>query len=275
MTRSIDSTRRLRGGVDIPCLGLGVFKSRPGGETRQAVLWALEAGYRHVDTARIYGNEADVGAALRDSGLAREEVFVTSKVFNDDHGRERARAALEDSLGRLRTDYVDLFLIHWPVEGLRLETWEALCRAQDDGLCRAIGVSNYMVRHLDELFAATARLPAVNQIELSPFLQRRDVRAACAARGIAVEAYSPLTKGLRLNDPTVEMIAERNGLSPAQVLIRWALQHDLIVLPKSVRQARIVENAAAAELELPERDMDLLDTLEEGLVTGWDPARAA
>jgi len=275
MTLHIDSTLRLRGGVEIPRLGLGVFQSVPGGETRRAVLWALEAGYRHVDTARIYGNEADVGAALRDSGLPREEVFLTTKLFNDDHGRARARAALEESLQRLRTEYVDLFLIHWPVHGLRQETWETLCRAQDDGLCRALGVSNYGVHHLDELFASSDRIPAVNQIELSPFLQRRAVRAACATRGVAVQAYSPLTKGNRLDDPTLEAVAQRNGRTPAQVLIRWALQHDLIVLPKSVRRERIVENAAAFEFELPERDMDLLDTLEEGLVTGWDPARAA
>ena len=274
MTLHRESTRRLRGGGEIPRLGLGVFRSGRGDETRQAVLWALEAGYRHIDTARIYGNEVDVGAALRESGLPRDEIFVTTKLWNDDHGRARARAALEASLDRLGLDHVDLYLVHWPVPDLRLHTWEALCRAQDDGLCRSIGVSNYMVHHLDELFAATDRPPAVNQIEISPFLQRRDVRAACAARNITVEAYSPLTKGLRLYDPTLETVADRIGRSPAQVLIRWALQHDLVVLPKSVRRDRIAENLATYDFELAERDMDLLDTLEEGLVTGWDPTDA-
>ena len=273
MPLNIESTRRLRGGVEIPRLGLGVFRSGRGEETRNAVLWALEAGYRHVDTAKIYGNEADVGAAIRDSGLSREEIFVTTKLFNDDHGLEPARAALGASLQRLGMEYVDLFLIHWPVHGPRMETWDALCRARDDGLCRAIGVSNYMVHHLDELFDGSDHVPAVNQIEVSPFLQRRDVRAACAARGMTVEAYSPLTKGIRLDDPTLEAVADRVGRTPAQVLIRWALQHDLVVLPKSSDRDRIVENAAVFEFELLDRDMDLLDTLEEGLVTGWDPER--
>ncbi len=268
MTLHRESTRRLRGGTEIPRLGLGVFRSGRGDEIRQAVLWALEAGYRHIDTARIYGNEADVGAALRESGLPRDEVFVTTKLWNDDHGREKARAALEASLDRLGLDHVDLYLVHWPVPDLRLDTWEALCQAQDDGLCRNIGVSNYRVHHLDELFAATDRYPSVNQIEVSPFLQRRAVRAACAARNITVEACSPLTKGQRLYDPDIEAVADRVGRSPAQVLIRWALQHDLVVLPESVRRDRIAENIAAYDFELAGRDMDLLDSLEEGLVTG-------
>ena len=270
----IGSTRRLRNGVEIPRLGLGVFRSGRGQETRDAVGWALEAGYRHVDTAKIYGNEVDVGRALRESGLPRDEVFVTTKLFNDDHGSARAREALERSLDRLGLDAVDLYLIHWPVPELRLETWEALIQAHEDGLCRAIGVSNYMVHHLDELFAASGRPPDVNQIEVSPFLQQRDARRTCAVHGIPVVAYSPLTKGRRLGDPTVDAVARRHGRSPAQVLIRWALQHDLVVLPKSVRRDRIVENADVFDFELEGRDMDLLDTLEEGLFTGWDPSTA-
>ena len=274
MTLHIDSTRRLRNGVEIPRLGLGVFRSGRGGQTRDAVLWALEAGYRHIDTARIYGNEADVGRAVRESGLPRDEIFVTTKLFNDDHGRDRAREALERSLDRLGLDAVDLYLIHWPVPELRMETWEALVRAHEDGLCRAIGVSNYMVHHLDELLAATGRPPDVNQIEVSPFLQQRDVRRACAVRGVTVEAYSPLTKGQRLGDPTLEAVARRHGRSPAQILVRWALQHDLVVLPKSVRRDRIAENADVFDFELEGRDMDLLDTFEEGLFTGWNPSTA-
>ena len=268
----LDSTRQLTCGSPIPRLGLGVFRAPAGSGTRDAVLWALEAGYRHIDTARIYGNEADVGQALRESGLARDEVFVTTKLFNDDHGSQRARAALEGSLDRLGLDAVDLYLIHWPVPGLRLETWEALVRAADDGLCRAIGVSNYRVHHLDELLAASDRRPDINQIEVSPFLQQRDVRRACAIRGIPVAAYSPLTKGQRLADPTVGAVALRHGKSEAQVLIRWGLQNGLVVLPKSAHPERIAENADVFDFELAGRDMDLLDTLEEGLVTGWDPS---
>ncbi len=268
----LDSTRQLTCGSPIPRLGLGVFRAPAGSGTRDAVLWALEAGYRHIDTARIYGNEADVGQALRESGLARDEVFVTTKLFNDDHGSQRARDALEGSLDRLGLDAVDLYLIHWPVPGLRLETWEALVRAADDGLCRAIGVSNYRVHHLDELLAASDRRPDINQIEVSPFLQQRDVRRACAIRGIPVAAYSPLTKGQRLADPTVGAVALRHGKSEAQVLIRWGLQNGLVVLPKSAHPERIAENADVFDFELAGRDMDLLDTLEEGLVTGWDPS---
>jgi diketogulonate reductase-like aldo/keto reductase len=271
MTDASDiKTVRLRSGATIPRLGLGVFQASRG-EAERAVREALAIGYRHIDTARIYGNEQDVGAALRASGLPRSEVFITTKLWNDDQGYDSALRAFDGSLARLGLETVDLYLIHWPVPGRRLESWRALERLQAEGRARTIGVSNYMVHHLEELLARSEVVPDVNQIELSPFLQHREVRAFCAERGIAVEAYSPLTKGLRLSHPTVVAVARRLGRSPAQVLLRWAVQHDLIVLPKSVRPERIAENAAIFAFDLPADAMAELDRLEEGLTTGWDP----
>jgi diketogulonate reductase-like aldo/keto reductase len=212
-----------------------------------------------------------VGAAVRECGVAREEIFVTTKLWNSDQGYDSALKAFDASLARLGLDYVDLYLIHWPVAETRLDSWRALERLLADGRVRAIGVSNFMVRHLEELLARAKVVPAVNQIELSPFLQHRDVRELCAGHGIAVEAYSPLTKGARLSDPTVVEVARRVKRSPAQVLLRWGLQHELIVLPKSVHAERISENAALFDFELGPAEMKTLDALEEGFVTGWDP----
>lgn len=276
MELTIRSTFRLNNGVEIPRLGLGVYRAAAGAEARNAVLWALEAGYRHVDTAAFYGNEADVGRAIRESGIAREDVFVTTKLWNEDHGYDAALAAFDASLERLGFDYVDLYLIHWPVPDLRLESWRALERLYGEGRARAIGVSNYMVQHLEELLAHCTVVPAVNQIELSPWSwrSRRDVVELCRAQGIALEAYSPLTKGRRLDDPTLRSVAERVGRTPAQVLIRWALQRDLIVIPKSTNRGRIRENADVFDFELPAAEMERLEALDEGLVTGWDPTTA-
>jgi diketogulonate reductase-like aldo/keto reductase len=268
-----DARVRLANGVEVPRVGLGVFQARRGEETRAAVAAALELGYRHVDTARIYGNEHDVGAALRASGVPRVEVFVTTKLWNDDQGYTPALKAFTRSLERLGLEKLDLYLLHWPVRGKRLDAWRALEELYADGRVRAIGVSNFMVRHLDELLARAEVMPLVNQIEVSPFLQQRDVRARCAELGIAVEAYSPLTKGMRLDDPTVLAVAAEAARTPAQVLLRWALQHGMIVLPKSVRRARIAENGALFDFELSPAQMGRLDALEEGFATGWDPRR--
>jgi diketogulonate reductase-like aldo/keto reductase len=264
----------LRNGVRIPRVGLGVFRSAAGETTRQAVLWALEAGYRHVDTARIYGNEADVGTAIRDSRLPREEVFVTTKLWNTDHGYFGALRACEASLKRLGLEYVDLFLVHWPVQDQRQETWRALEQLLADGKVRAIGVSNYMVSHLEELIANADVLPAVNQIELSPFLQQQDVRRRCRELGITVEAYSPLTKGRRLGHPEVVAVAAEVGRTPAQVLLRWGLQRSVVVLPKSTRKERIIENINVFDFELSRAQIRRLNDLEEELHTGWDPTDA-
>jgi diketogulonate reductase-like aldo/keto reductase len=241
---------RLHTGASIPKLGLGVWQTPRGEVTQKAVEAALRLGYRHIDTARVYGNESDVGAGLLASGIRRDEVFVTTKLWNDDQGYDSALRAFDASLARLGLDFVDLYLVHWPVPGKRLESWRALERLHADKRARAIGVSNFMPRHLDELLAHASVVPAVDQIEIHPFHQQRDTRAACARHGIVVEAYSPLTHGARLHDPTVAAVAERAGRSPAQVLLRWAIQHELVVLPKSSRPERIAENAAIFDFSL-------------------------
>ncbi len=261
----------LNTGASIPQLGLGVWQTPRGEVTREAVARALRLGYRHVDTARIYGNERDVGLGLRDSGVAREQVFVTTKLWNDDQGFDSALRAFDASLARLGLEYVDLYLLHWPVAGQRLDSWRALEQIHAEKRARAIGVSNFMPVHLEELLARAQVVPAVNQIEVHPFLQHRETRAVCAERGIVVEAYSPLTHGRRLGHPVVKSVAGRVGRSPAQVLIRWAIQHGIVVLPKSAREERIKENAAVFDFALDADAMKALDDCEEGLATGWDP----
>jgi diketogulonate reductase-like aldo/keto reductase len=261
----------LRSGGPIPQVGLGVWQSPRGDVTRSAVLAALRLGYRHVDTARIYGNEADVGGAVRDSGVPRGEVFVTTKLWNDDQGFDNALRAFDTSLSKLGLDYVDLYLIHWPVAGKRLDSWRALERIKADGRARHIGVSNYLVPHLEELQASATEPPAVDQIEIHPFLQQRETRAFCKKHDIVVEAYSPLTSGQRLDHTMVVAVAKRLQRSPAQVLLRWAIQHGLVVLPKSTHEKRIAENGALFDFTLDAAAMQELDALEEGLATGWDP----
>jgi len=265
---------RLNNGVDLPQVGLGVYQAARGGECRRAVRDALDLGYRHIDTAKDYGNERDVGAALRDSGLPRDEVFVTTKLWNDDQGYDEALEAFDASLGRLGLDHVDLYLLHWPVPRKRLASWRALERLLAEGRTRAIGVSNFMPHHLEELLAHAEVAPAVNQIEVTPFLQQRDARAASARHGIVVEAYSPLTRGMRLDHPAVAAVARRVQRSPAQVLLRWGIEHGMVVLPKSTHRKRIAENAALFDFALPPESMAELDALEEGLVAGWDPRDA-
>jgi diketogulonate reductase-like aldo/keto reductase len=235
------------------------------------VLSALELGYRHIDTARIYGNEADVGAAVKDSGVPRAEVFVTTKLWNDEQGFDPALRAFDASLERLGLEYVDLYLIHWPVLGKRRDSWRALERIKADGRARAIGVSNFLVPHLEELAASANEPPSVDQIEIHPFLQQRETRAYCKEHDIVVEAYSPLTRGLKLDHPVVKAVAARAERSPAQVLLRWAVQHELVVLPKSTHERRIAENGALFDFTLEAGSMKALDALEEGLATGWDP----
>ena len=265
-------TLPLLSGSRIPQVGLGVFQTPPGTRTHDAVLGALRAGYRHIDTARIYNNEADVGIAVRESGIPRDQIFVTTKLWNDDQGYDSALRAFDASLERLGFDYVDLYLIHWPLPERRLESWRALETLFADQRARAIGVSNYLVNHLDELLATSKIVPAVNQIELSPFLQRRDTTALCKQRGIVVESYSPLTRGERLDHPVVRAIATQTGRSSAQVLVRWGIQHGFVVLPKSIRLERIIENHCVFDFTLDAAQLEQLDGLEENLTTGWDPA---
>jgi methylglyoxal/glyoxal reductase len=267
----IASTVTLNNGVEIPRFGLGVWQAKAGAEVRHAVRWALEAGYRHLDTARIYGNERDVGAVLREGIVSREDVFVTTKLWNGDQGYETTKAAFAASLRDLGLDHVDLYLMHWPVEGKRLESWRAMEELLATGKVRAIGVSNFLQPHLDELLGHASVVPAVDQVELSPFLYQRDLLEYCRGHGIQLEAYSPLTRGRRLDDPTLTAVGARYGKSTAQVLIRWALQHDLVVIPKSVTRRRVLANADVFDFELGPDDMAVLDALDEGRHFAWDP----
>jgi len=273
---SVSATLPLIGGTRIPVVGLGVFRAPAGGTTEAAVTAALKAGYRHVDTAAVYGNEADVGRGLRSGVVDREQIFLTTKLWNADQGYKRTHAGFEHSRRLLNVDYVDLYLMHWPVPELRLETWRAMEELLESGKARAIGVSNFMVRHLDELAQVATHLPSINQIELSPYSyrSRSDVIDWCRSRGVQVEAYSPLTKGLKLNDPPLVRIAQAHGRSTAQILIRWALQKGLVVLPKSTRAERIESNADVFDFAISDAEMATLDALDENLVTGWNPTQA-
>jgi diketogulonate reductase-like aldo/keto reductase len=255
---SDDPVRVLADGNEIPLLGLGVWQVPNGRECEEAVRWALELGYRHIDTAQAYGNEESVGRALRDSGVPREEVFLTTKFHP---ARKDAEAEAQGSLERLGVDQVDLYIIHWP-QGGPTWAWDGMQRALTSGYARSIGVSNFSVAELDELLAVADTPPAVNQVQFSPFAFRRALLEACEERRIAVEAYSPLGTGRHLGDPVVGEIAERLGRTPAQVLIRWCLQRELIVLPKSTHQERIEQNAQVFDFTLSDEDMAALDALD-------------
>jgi 2,5-diketo-D-gluconate reductase A len=262
---------RLSNGVEIPQFGFGVFQIDPG-ETARAVRTALDLGYRHIDTAQMYGNEEEVGQAVRESGLARDEVFVTTKLANDRHGDPEA--ALEESLKRLAMDHVDLFLIHWPRphEGSYVETWRGLERVAADGRARAIGVSNFQVSHLERLAAETDTLPAVNQIELHPLFPQAELRAYHRDNAIATEAWSPIAQGGDLlDDPRLGEMAGRHRKSPAQVVLRWHVQLGNIVFPKSVTPARMAENIDVFDFELSDDDMAVIDGLDTGTRLGFDP----
>ncbi len=267
----INTKVELNNGVEIPVLGLGVYQSPPGKQTEQAVLDALENGYRHIDTAAYYRNEKDVGNAVKKSGLAREEIFVTTKLRNEDHAN--VEKALETSLKNLGMDYVDLYLIHWPVEKLRNKTWKQMVKLYDAGKCKSIGVSNYTVSHLRELISETNTLPAVNQVEFSPYLYQKELLDYCIEKEMQVEAYSPLTRGEKLSDPKLVEIAKKYNKPPAQVLIRWSLQHDLVVLPKSITKERIKQNSDVFNFLISQEDMEKLNNFNENFRTCWDPTK--
>ena len=243
MQLTLKSTVKLNNGVSMPVLGLGVYQMRPGKETYQAVITALEIGYRLVDTASFYRNEEDVGRAVLDSGIPRSEIFITTKLWNDEQGYESALRAFDASLKRLGLGYIDLYLIHFPVPNLREESWRALEKILESGRVRAIGVSNYMEYHLKELLSQATVIPAVNQVEFSPFLNQQALLAFCRKNRVQVEAYAPLTSGHRIYDRQITAIATAHGRTNAQVLLRWALQQGLIIIPKSTHAQRIAENA--------------------------------
>jgi diketogulonate reductase-like aldo/keto reductase len=259
--------RTLADGHAIPVLGLGVWQVANGSECVNAVRWALEAGYRHVDTAQAYGNEESVGRALRESGVAREDVFVTTKFYP---GSKDPVAEVEGSLKRLGVDHVDLYIVHWPRGGATW-AWPGMERSHELGHARSIGVSNFSARELSEVLAVADVPPVVNQVQMSPFEHRRGLIEVDREHGLVTEAYSPLGTGRHLSDRTVAKVAERVGRTPAQVLLRWSVQHDLVTLPKSIHRERIVENAQIFDFALSDTDMADLDTLDR--TGGTDHAR--
>jgi methylglyoxal/glyoxal reductase len=268
---NIKSTVKLNNNVQIPVLGLGVYQTPPGKVTQNAVKSALKVGYRHVDTARIYGNEADVGQAVRETGLRREDLFITTKLWNSDQGYDSTLRACEASLKRLGLSYLDLYLIHFPVPEVRDESWKAMETLLKKGICRAIGVSNFTIRHLEELLNESEVAPAVNQVEFHPFLYQIQLLEFCQKKRIQVEAYSPLARGERFKHPTLAALAKRYTRTPAQIMIRWGLQHGLVVIPKSTREERIRENKQVFDFEISAVDMKTLDSLNEDLRLNWDP----
>lgn len=260
-------TVTLRDGVRIPQLGFGVYKVAPD-ETAAAVRTALEVGYRHVDTATMYHNEQGVARGIRDAGVGRADVFITSKLDNGAHEPDAARTAFDETLAALGTDFVDLYLIHWPLPtrygGDFVSTWRTLEEFAADGRARSIGVSNFQVPHLQRLAAETDTVPSVNQIEAHPYFTNTDVRNYCKHNGITFEAWSPLARGKVLGDPVVARVAEATGRSAAQVVLRWHLQRGHVVFPKSVTRNRIAENFAVFDFELTDADMAAIDSLDEG-----------
>lgn len=265
-------TLTLNNGIEIPRLGFGVFQV-PDAETRAAVTSALEAGYRSIDTAAIYGNEAGVGQAIADSGIDRDELFVTTKLWNADQGYDSTLQAFDASLAKLGLDFVDLYLIHWPTPARDLygESWRAIEKLVADGRIRAAGVSNFQPAHLRRLLDGGSLVPAVNQIELHPGLQQNELRALHTELGIVTEAWSPLAQGAVLDEPALTAIAERHGKSAAQVVLRWHLQLGNVVIPKSVTPSRIRENADVFDFALTDDELTAIGALDRGLRTGPDP----
>jgi 2,5-diketo-D-gluconate reductase A len=266
-------TIRLNNGVEIPQLGFGVFLIKPE-ETAEAVTTALEVGYRHIDTAQMYGNEKEVGEGIRRSGIERSEVFVTSKLNNNKHAHDDALKAFDQTLDDLGFDYLDLFLVHWPLPGIDVdyvETWQAMEEIAASGRCRAIGVSNFHEHHLQRILEATGTTPAVNQIEVSPYLTQEPLRAFNREQGIAVEAWSPIARGKVSDDPVIQHVAESVGRTPAQVTLRWHVQRGDIVFPKSVKRERMEENFSIFDFELDESAMAALSGLDRGERTGPNP----
>ena len=261
----------LNNGVKIPWLGFGVFEVPEGEEVIQSVLWALEAGYRSIDTAKVYRNEEGVGKALKQSGVPREEIFVTTKVWNRDQGYQSTLDAFDASLKRLQLDYLDLYLIHWPVKGKYVETWRAMETLYKSGKCRSVGVSNYMIPNLEDLKASSDLVPAVNQIEYHPYLQSPELYEYCKQHGTVLEAWAPIMKGQVMQVPELIAIGEKYGKTPVQVSLRWILQKGVIAIPKSVHRERIFSNKDIYDFELSAEDMQVIAGLDRGYRTGPDP----
>jgi methylglyoxal/glyoxal reductase len=271
MVNRISDCVELNNGVEMPWLGFGVFQIPEGEQTYQAVRTALDAGYRSIDTAAIYGNEAGVGRAVRQSGITRQELFITTKVWNDNLRSGTTLQAIDRSLDLLQMDYVDLYLVHWPVRGKYVDAWLAMEEILASKKVRAIGVSNFLIHHLEDIITAGSVVPAANQIEYHPLLQSADLHHFCIDNGIQLEAWAPLIQGQGMGHPVVQRIAEKHAKSPAQVLLRWDLQKGVVTIPKSVRRERIEENANIFDFLLDAEDMAEIASLEEGKRIGADP----
>lgn len=267
----LKTTTTLNNGVKMPWVGFGVFQTQEGPEVENAVRWALEAGYRHIDTASFYENEAGVGKAIAASEVSREELFVTTKVWNTEQGYQETLKAFDRSRTKLQMDVVDLYLVHWPLKHSFKETYKALEKLYADGKVRAIGVSNFLPHHLEDLMSDFDVVPAVNQVEWHPFLLQKELYEFCKSKGIQQEAWSPLTRGRFLNDPVLTEIAEAHSKSPAQVLLRWDLQHEVVTIPKSVHKERIIENAQVFDFKLSDLEMARIDSLDSDTRIGPHP----
>ena len=267
----LQGTFELHNGVQMPYFGLGVYLSEDGQEVINAVKWAIEAGYRHIDTASIYNNEEGVGKGIRQSGIDRKDIFVVSKVWNNDQGYESTLKAFNDSLKRLDMDYLDLYLVHWPVKGKYKETWRALEQLYREKKIRAIGVSNFLRHHLEDLLPTVEIVPMVNQMEFHPYLVQQDLIDYCNAHKIQYEAWSPMMQGRIFNLAAINEIAEKYGKSVAQVVLRWDLQKGVVTIPKSAKKERIIANADIFDFELSNEDVVSMDNLECGQRFGPDP----
>jgi diketogulonate reductase-like aldo/keto reductase len=264
---------KLNTGDSMPAIGFGTWQIEDQDKAAKSVKTAIEVGYRLIDTAKIYGNEQGVGKGIAESGVARKEFFITTKLWNSDQGYESALKAFEQSLKRLGMEYLDLYLIHWPATDKRAESWKALQKIYTEGLAKNIGVSNYTVHHLQELLAETDVVPAVNQIEFHPFIydEQKEVLEFCREKGIVVEAYSPLARAKDLNNTTLHAIAERHGKTIAQVMLRWAIQHGTVPIPKSTNTSRIKENFSVFDFKLSDEEMRTINKLSSGNRVTWDP----
>ena len=270
VARHVSDFTTLNNGVKMPWLGLGVYKTKDGEEVEQAIHYALKAGYRLIDTAAIYENEAGVGRAIAKADVAREDLFITTKVWNSDQGYESTLQAFETSRKKLGLEYVDLYLIHWPVKGKYKETWKALQKLYKEGFVRAIGVSNFQVHHLEDILQDSDVVPAVNQVEYHPLLTQKELHNFCKANNIQLEAWSPLMQG-NLDNDVLKELSDKYGKTPAQIVIRWDLQNGVVTIPKSVRESRIIENANVFDFELTAEDMAKIDALNKNHRFGPDP----
>lgn len=261
----------LANGVEMPYFGLGVFLTKEGKEVENSVTWALESGYRHIDTAAIYGNERGVGNAVKASGIPRKDIFITTKAWNGNMRNNSVMQGFEESLERLQTEYVDLLLIHWPVKGKFKETWKVFEEIYHSGRARAIGVSNFLIHHLEDLFTVTEIMPMVNQVECHPYLLLQDLQDFCKARNIYYEAWSPLMQGAITEVPLLKELSKKYGKTPAQIALRWNLQKDIITIPKSIRKERIQENADIFDFKLSAEDIRLIDGLDQNKHFGAHP----